>query len=361
MRIVMVSFDGGEYSVQLCSALVGLGPAVKLVISDEAYSPHAGALDPRVELCTYRRPRMREVLKSLRSLFSIWRRIGEFHPDVVHIQHHNFWVYALLLPVLVRRYRIVITVHDPVHHSGDIESQKTPQRVVHRGYRRAGDLIVHAAALKTQMETLGFAADAIHVIPHIAVSNSSRTSCKVMEDDATVLFFGRIWEYKGLEYLIKAEPLISEKFPAIRIIIAGKGEAFDRYESMMVHPERFEVYNELIPWDVAARFFSQACVVVLPYTDASSSGVIPVAYSFAKPVVVSDVGGLSEMVEDGKTGILIPPRDERAVADAVIRLLEAPELRRRMGVRGQEKLTQECAGEVVARKTLNVYERRDNN
>jgi glycosyltransferase involved in cell wall biosynthesis len=301
---------------------------------------------------------MREAWRSFRCLASIWRGIRDFHPDVVHIQHHHFWFYALLLPVLARRYRIVITVHDPVHHSGDRESQKTPQRIVHRGYRRAGDLIVHAAALKTQMETLGFAADAIHVIPHIAVSNSSGASCQVEEDDATVLFFGRIWEYKGLEYLIKAEPLISERYPDIKIIIAGKGEAFDRYELMMVHPERFEVHNELIPWDVAAGFFSRACVVVLPYTDASSSGVIPVAYSFAKPVVVSDVGGLSEMVEDGKTGILVPPRDEGAVADAVIRLLEAPELRRRMGARGQEKLIQECGGEVVASKTMKVYERR---
>jgi glycosyltransferase involved in cell wall biosynthesis len=359
MRIATVSFDGGEYSVQLCSALAQFESTVKLFISRETVSPHTDSLDPSVELFVYERPRMRDVWKSLRFLVQTWQGIRDFQPDVVHIQHHHFWFYAVLLPIVARRYHTVITVHDPVHHSGDRESQKTPQGLVHRGYRRADDLIVHAAALKAQMvASLGFSADAIHVIPHIAVSNSNRASSHVAEDDATILFFGRIWEYKGLEYLIKAEPFIAEKIPQIKIIIAGKGEDSDRYSSMMTHPDRFLVHNEIIPWDDAARYFSKASVVVLPYTDASSSGVIPVAYSFAKPVVVSDVGGLSEMVEDGTTGVLVPPRDERAIADAVIRLVKDPALRRSMGARGREKLAQECGGEVVAKKTMKVYERR---
>ena len=71
----------------------------------------------------------------------------------------------------------------------------------------------------------------------------------------TVLFFGRIWEYKGLEYLIRAEPLITAEVPNVKIVIAGEGEDFDRYRRLMVHPERFVVYNEYVSDDVRATLF----------------------------------------------------------------------------------------------------------
>src|SRR5438552_16759897 len=95
----------------------------------------------------------------------------------------------------------------------------------------------------------------------------------------TVLFFGRIWEYKGLEYLIRAEPLITAEVPEARIVIAGEGEDFGRYRLLMDHPEHFVVYNEYIPDQQRSELFRQASLVVLPYIEASQSGVIPLAYS----------------------------------------------------------------------------------
>jgi glycosyltransferase involved in cell wall biosynthesis len=97
-------------------------------------------------------------------------------------------------------------------------------------------------------------------------------------------------------------------------------------------------------------------VVVLPYVEATQSGVIPVAYSFGKPVVATTVGGLPAQVDDGKTGYLVPPRDERALADAVVRLLCNRDLRRQLGANGKRKVTAECSPEIVARNTLAVYQ-----
>ena len=83
--------------------------------------------------------------------------------------------------------------------------------------------------------------------------------------------------------------------------------------------------------------------------------VIPVAYTFSKPVVATTVGGLPEMVEDGRTGYLVRPRDERALADAIVRLLQDKELRHRLGASGKRRIDEECSPAVVAQLTLAIY------
>jgi glycosyltransferase involved in cell wall biosynthesis len=124
----------------------------------------------------------------------------------------------------------------------------------------------------------------------------------------------------------------------------------------MVHPERFTVYNDYIMDEQRDELFDEASVVVLPYTDASQSGVIPVAYIHSKPVVATRVGSLPDLVDEGQTGLLIPPRDEHALADAIIRLLRDPDLAHQMGDAGRRKLDNESAPSVVAERTKAVYE-----
>jgi glycosyltransferase involved in cell wall biosynthesis len=213
---------------------------------------------------------------------------------------------------------------------------------------------VHADYLKQMtVNALHIPAEQIDVIPMIALGKESGE--QIEEDEHQILFFGRIWGYKGLEYLIRAEPLITEQIPEARIVIAGEGEDFERYRRMMHHPERFVVYNEYVSDETRDRLFQRASVVVLPYVEATQSAVIPIAYTFAKPVVATTVGGLPELVDDGLSGYLVPPRDERAIADAVVRLLRDPDLRSRMGRYGRRLLDAECSARVVADKTLGVY------
>jgi glycosyltransferase involved in cell wall biosynthesis len=198
--------------------------------------------------------------------------------------------------------------------------------------------------------------DNISIVPHIQIGEELG-SCAVPEEEHLVLFFGRIWQYKGLEYLIRAEPLISTRVPDVRILIAGRGENFSRYARMMVNPHRFLVHNEFISEERAAEYFQRASVVVLPYIEASQSGVIPMAYSAGKPVVATTVGGLPEMVEHGRTGYLVAPQDEAQIAEAVIALLLDAPLRRRMGANGKHKIATECSPQAIARKTIDAYGR----
>jgi glycosyltransferase involved in cell wall biosynthesis len=95
---------------------------------------------------------------------------------------------------------------------------------------------------------------------------------------------------------------------------------------------------------------------VLPYTEASQSAVIPLAYAFGKPVVAAAVGSIPEVVDHGQDGLLVPPRDSDALAEAVIGLLKDPETRRRMGQSALKKTRNELSWPVIARKTVEVYQ-----
>src|SRR5262249_40553785 len=146
-------------------------------------------------------------------------------------------------------------------------------------------------------------------------------------DGHSVLFFGRLWPYKGLEYLIRAEPRITAEVPGVKIVIAGSGEAYGRYQAMMSHPGRFVIHDEYVSDEKRAQLFRESSVVVLPYIEASQSGVIPLAYRFGKPVVATTVGGLPAMVDHGETGYLVPPADAESLARAVVDLLRDKSLR----------------------------------
>ena len=355
LRVALVSFDFGEYCVRLGSG-IAQNPATSVLLSlpDEEAEPNLHLLSKSVELHMFKKPRLRQPLRQFRMVAQVVKRIRKFNPDVIHFQLGHLW-FNCALPLLGDR-PLVLTVHDPSAHIGDLDSKKTPQWVHDWACYRAQQHIVHAPQVKeTLLRRLRLPSSSVHVIPHIRIGDDM-TRERVSEDGHSILFFGRIWEYKGLEYLIRAEPVITSRVPQAKIIIAGRGEDLDRYRRMMLHPERFIVYNDYVSNEMRAELFSRASVVVLPYIEASQSGVIPMAYSFGKPVVATTVGGLPSQVEEAKTGYLVPPRDANALAEAIIRLLQHDEHRKQLGETGRRKINQEASSELVAHKTKVVYQ-----
>lgn len=352
VRVAFLSYDFGEYCIRLAGALARHAE-VLLLAPRQLAEPHLSKLEADVEFHAFEKPRYRQVPQQIATTLDLVRRIREFGPDVLHVQQGHLW-FNFALPLL-GSYPLVVTVHDPRHHVGDSGSQKVPQGVYDFGFRRASQLIVHGEQMRrVVVEELGIHEERVHITPHIVLGDE-RDAGPVGEEPDTLLFFGRIWGYKGLEYLIRAEPLISSRVPGVKIIIAGTGESFERYRAMMVHPDRFEVHNEFVPDSKRAELFARSSVVVLPYVEASQSGVIPIAYTFSKPVVATTVGSLPEMVEQGRTGLLVPPRNEEALASAVAELLLDPERRHQMGRNGKSKIESEASPEAIAARTLSVY------
>jgi glycosyltransferase involved in cell wall biosynthesis len=354
VRAAFISYNFGEYCVRLVNALAEHAD-ILLVMPDQIIEPHRSKLKGAIKLLRFGNPRLRQPFRQISNIRRLISQIHEFNPDVVHYQGTHLW-FDLALPWL-RRYPLVFTIHDIHPHPGDRLSQKTPQWIENFARRRANEFIVHTQYTRNLLlREWPRAAEKTSVIPHIQIGEAP-SSARTEENESLVLFFGRIWEYKGLEYLIRAEPLITAKVPNARFLIAGEGQDFARYRRMMVHPERFIVHNEYIPENQAADYFRRASVVVLPYIEASQSGVIPMAYSAGKPVVATTVGGLPETVENGGTGYLVPPRDSAQLAEAVTKLLLDQPLRRRMGANAKRNIQSECSASLVSEKTIEIYRR----
>jgi glycosyltransferase involved in cell wall biosynthesis len=352
MRVAFVSFDFGEYCVRIASALARHAD-VRLLLPKHEAEPYLHLLERPVSLRTFAKPRLRHALRQARTVAALIEDIRRFRPDVVHLQAGHLW-FNMALPLL-RGYPLVLTVHDPSRHLGDKGARNTPQWLLDFGCRQATRLIVHAPQLKQMLlERLPVLENRIDVVPHVSLGDDTAQQ-DVPEDGHQILFFGRIWPYKGLDYLIRAEPMITARVPEVKIVIAGTGENFARYRAMMSHPDQFIIHYEYVSDEKRANLFRQASIIVLPYVEASQSGVIALAYRFGKPVVATTVGGLPAMVDHGQTGLLIPPCDPQALAEALVKLLETPELRRQMGANARRKVDVECAPEVVVDQTLPVY------
>ena len=308
-------------------------------------------LDPRVQVWPFQRTRRTQPLAQLRMSRELVRRVRQLAPDVLHVQQGHY-VFNFALGRLART-PLVLTVHEVMDRRGPRRTRhRVPQWPYTRGLRRARRVLVYGEPIRSQVVREGVDPGRVHVVPRAAPPLATATR---EPNEPTVLFFGRIWPYKGLQYLIEAEPAITRRVPDARIVIAGCGEDFARYRRLMSDPGRFEVRDYFVPRRERDELFRRASVVVLPYVNATTSAVIPIAYAHRKPVVVTDVGGLPDAVEDGRTGLVVPPRDPVALAGALVRLLRDDALRREYGEAARRKLAVEGAPELVGRRALDVY------
>lgn len=162
-------------------------------------------------------------------------------------------------------------------------------------------------------------------------------------DKRTVLFFGLIREYKGLDILIKAFDLLDDRY---QLLIAGEPYgSFDKYGALIEAnsgKDRIHLFPEYVRDDEVKVFFSAADVAVLPYRSATQSGISNIANHFALPMIVTDVGGLKETIGDRGTGIVCSECEPSCVAEAIDRYFSSPSVRAEFTaniIRENEKLS----------------------
>lgn len=152
---------------------------------------------------------------------------------------------------------------------------------------------------------------------------TAREILKIEKTEKVLLFFGFVREYKGLKYLIQAMPKVRKVFPDIKLLIVGD---FDKNKETYLKlikecnvGNNIEIHDGYIPDKDVEKYFSACDLVVLPYESATQSGIVQIAYGFEKPVVVTKVGGLPDVVTDGETGYVAESRNPEKLAEAVIK------------------------------------------
>lgn len=246
---------------------------------------------------------------------------------------HVFWtpmVWSLL--VLLRRRcpaaRIVFLVHNTVGH----EEQRFARLLARTVLRRGDAWIVHA---RSEMHTLQalLGARAVHYQPHPAYplgdrEPPDRADARAqlgLADAPTLLFFGFVRHYKGLDTLLHALALLRPKLPC-QLVVAGEiwGDAgvWDTLITELDLCEQVRLENRYIAEEDIAIYFASADLVVLPYRSATGSGVVRMAHSHGRPVVVTRSGALPDAVVDGVTGYVVPAEDPAALAAAIAKFFD---------------------------------------
>jgi len=371
VRVGIVSFTDVDYGLDLANALSEAGIEVTFYSSLSHTSRSVGDADRPIErlyeigllrrevkmhltrLNRMRDPRMFSIMGSLA------KAIRNDGMDVVHILIGGGELWTAVLAKLLRQIPVVSTIIIPEPNVGEFPPPKAVIWINWLIAQGSDVVIVNGKDHVTVMrEKYNYPAERVYYIPLGPRSVFLKwTAGEVHEENGTILFLGRINRHKGLEYLVKAQPLISQQIPSIRIIIAGQGEDLNRCRDFIADPDRFEIHDGFVPGEMVSELFQKSSVVAVPYISAATSGILMTAYVFGKPVVATRVGSLSEYVRDGETGFLVDPEDEKQLADALTRILADNELRRRMGKNGAEWVRGELGWRNITAQTLAAYKK----
>jgi glycosyltransferase involved in cell wall biosynthesis len=358
MVIVLFGQHFAEYILTLAGGL----PADQKVIvclSDTNFKEEIPAEFQKpgsnVQLLLLPMPGPGKPLLFFKSILQFRRILREIRPDIIHYQEipkgysYISWLYA-------RRSIRVLTVHDVVSHPGGDSKTSLRQEFIKKYMRKSADmLIVHGQKLLEQMRGVEpvFALKT-RVIPHPAFRVSTvGTNPPVIENQ--LLFFGRIAKYKGLKYLVEACHILEGQGKIFSLLVAGKGDDFQINEAGLKQIRQVTLINRRIMPNEIDNLFAASDIVVLPYIEASQSGVIAYALGFGKPCIASRTGSIPEMIQDHFNGLLTVPADAKSLAESLAKLMEDKELKIKFSSNAALLASTTYSPETVGRTTFDSY------
>ncbi len=294
------------------------------------------------------------------ALVTILARIARFRPDVVHMQEQSDPLTVRVCELARTLWPVVLTVHDPVPHSGrdgDWAMRMKPFRL--RGRRAADGFHVHggfcARMLRQNLIDEGDVVRPFLTTLHgeILVPEPDQLHAPVPQ---RLLMFGRMEAYKGLDVLLAALPQIDSGGFGFELVLAGKGPALDDHAELLRGSMGITVKNRYLSPDDLVSELQAASIVVTPYRNATQSGVVSAAFGNGRPVVASRVGGLTDVVEHGHNGLLVEPGDPQALAAALSRLLREPDELARLSAGARQTSQGGLSWRTIARDLTEFYD-----
>jgi glycosyltransferase involved in cell wall biosynthesis len=266
------------------------------------------------------------------------RRIRNWNPDaVVFHWWHPFFApaYRSIAGSVGRSTKKIAVCHNVSPHEANLVTRSLSRL----GLSGMDGFILHSRSEVADLQSL------IPDKPHLNLlhplydifpgeempKSEARAKLGLDEDDRIALYFGLIRPYKGVDVLLKSFQNLLD-IPRLKLLIVG--EIYSDKEMLLeligkLPSDRVRLVDRYIPTKEVAQYFRCADVVVLPYRSATQSGIVPIAYRCERPVIVSRVGGLPDVVDEGKSGFLVEPGDPQDLGSAVRRFfveLNSPDL-----------------------------------
>jgi alpha-maltose-1-phosphate synthase len=380
-------FDSDGFSNYTCYLARGLSKYRDVILysfSEDSFSITGAAKEKRIKFHYIKKwlPKgysaIRGIIRVFLLFFILFAVLVRSNYDIVHVQEH-LPTFFLFIPVLkLRKKQICWTLHDvdmfnpATGINGRLQvvfTKIVSQPTLMTKY--VDKILVHASSLREQMIAKKINRNKINVIRHfdyqyVLEFNDNNVITKssepILKEDY-VLFLGNIAPWKGIDTLMDAARIarakIGEKFS---LVIAGRpyaGYSAPFFENFVKEDYKFvKIINKYIATSEIPSLVSKCAFLVLPYNNSfqhSVSGVIPLAYTFRKPVIVSNIPSLTEYVEHAKTGLIFNNNDSKQLADYMIELIENNSECKEMGKRAYQKLSNEMSLDMCSKIINNIY------
>ncbi|NKD88718.1 glycosyltransferase family 4 protein [Haematospirillum sp. 15-248] len=288
------------------------------------------------------------------------RYIREQKIDVVFCTMDHLWGAFLVSAIRDSDAVYLLTVHDATRHPGEDQGQR--RWLLRRDINASDSALVLTRSVGLSLQAnYSYPADRVFLSAHGHFGDGSvNVEVRSLPTDRPVrlLFFGRILQYKGLDLMLEVLPLLRREFPGLQLEVWGNGD-INPYQSAIEAVGGVRVENRWIEESEIPQIFASTDLGMLPYREASQSGVVATAFALGMPCVATPVPGLCEQISDGVTGIISNGFGAAEYAEAVARVLRDPVLYTRLSQNcitvTKTTLSWDCIGQSVVDALRGAY------
>ena len=352
VEIEVALLTGGfdkPYAFGLALALASKGVWLDVIGSDDVNSPEMHTAPKLNFLNLWGSKHDASLVRKISRVLIYYTRLLRYatvaEAKIFHILWNNKFQFLdrtlLMLYYKLLGKKVVLTAHNVNAGKRDSNDSLFNRSTLRAQYRLADHVFVHTEKMKRELlQDFGVQERTVSVIP-FGLNNSvphtdltpgeAKQRLGIRDSERTILFFGAIRPYKGLEHLVNAFQQLAATHSEYRLIIAGESrKGAEQYldeiqRTINGHVSRRQVLQEIryIPDEETELYFKAADVLALPYTHVFQSGVLFLGYSFGLPVVGADVGSIREEIIEGRTGFLCRSCDSADLAKAIEKYFES--------------------------------------
>lgn len=336
VRVTLLTGGGDKpYAFGIAKELVSKGAVLDFIGSDELDFPEFRG-DHRVNFFNLRGDQRSSVGvgRKIARICSYYVKLLSYaataKPKLFHLLWNNKFEYfdrtLLMLYYKLLGKKTVLTLHNVNTRKRDNNDSSLNRLTLRTQYQLADHIFVHTEKMKSEaIQDFEIPSTKITVIPfgiNNAVPDTSRTRLEgrkwlgIPSGSRTLLFFGNITPYKGLEYLLEAFHRLSQQEPDLRLVIAGRPKGSEEYWQALqdnfrsvMRSDHVLIRSDYIPDEEVEYYFRASDVLVLPYRHVYQSGVMFLGYSFGLPALAADVGSLKDEIVEGETGFVFKTED----------------------------------------------------